>query len=198
MKLLFARFLSYFFHPVLLFLIMPFFVVYRQTDSELYAIKWMLFSSVFILFGVMIILFETLDGDFSDFDISKRQERFKFYLISFLLGIIYLVPALFFKGIFFPLSFITLGITAGLVTLAVISKYTKASVHTAVVCAFVLSIAILYGSATLLVTFWMVPLVAWARITLKKHNWLEVFLGALVGITITILTLSVKNIFFSN
>ncbi|MCL4353100.1 hypothetical protein M1615_01345 [Patescibacteria group bacterium] len=103
-KKILARFISYIFHPVLFFLIMPFFVVYRQTASSLYALKWMSFSSVFILFGVMIILFETVEGKFSDFDISNKVERSKFYLILSVLGLSYFALSLFIRGIFFPLS----------------------------------------------------------------------------------------------
>src|SRR3989344_1156826 len=111
---LFARLISYLFHPVLFFLVMPFFIVYRQTDSGFYAAKWMVFSAVFIFMGVMLILFETLRGDFSDVDISRKEQRRKFFLILLVLGTIYLAASLFFKDIFFPLSFISLGILLGI------------------------------------------------------------------------------------
>lgn len=185
---LFAKFLSYLFHPILFFLIMPFFVVYRQTESSLYAIKWMVFSSVFILFGVMAILFETLKGDFSDFDISQKEQRMKFYMIMFIIGFVYLFAALYFKGIFFPLSIISLGIALGLIIFAFVSHYIKASIHVAVASAFVATIALLYKNGSIIEIGLIVPLIAWARIILKRHTLFEVFIGGLLGIVITLIT----------
>lgn len=185
---LFARFVSYLFHPVLFFLIMPFFIVYRQTDSGLYAMKWMIFSSVFIFIGVMLILFETLRGDFSDVDISKKEQRQKFFLILLVLGAIYLAASLFFKGIFFPLSFISLSILLGILIFTLLNGYVKASIHVAVACGFVLSMKILFGESVLLVTLWLVPLIAWARLYLKKHTVTEVISGGVAGTCITVFT----------
>ncbi len=170
---------------------MPFFIVYKETASGLYAIKWMIFSSVFILFGVMIILFETIEGDFSDFDISKKGERFKFYIILAVLGLVYFSLSLFFKGIFFPLSLISLSILLGIIVFAFVNRFVKASIHTAVIFAFVISMSLMYGVTAFLLSFWMIPLVAWARIYEKKHTAWEVLLGGFLGSIITLITFSV-------
>lgn len=183
-----ARFFSYIFHPVLFFLIMPFFIIYRHTASGLYAVKWMMFSSVFVLFGVMIILFETMEGNFSDFDVSKKGERFKFYMILSFLGLAYLVISVVIKGIFFPLSLISLGILLGVITFLFVNRFIKASVHAAVIFAFVISMTIMYGSTAFLLTVWMIPLVSWARIYEKKHTLTEVLLGGFLGSSITLIT----------
>lgn len=185
---LFARLVSYLFNPFFFFLIMPFFVVYKQTASELYAIKWMVFSSVFVFMGVLLILFEFLKGDFSDFDISKKEQRQKFFLVLLVLGLVYLSVALLFKGPFFSISIISLGIAFGIVIFAIVSKFLKASIHVGVVCAFVVSMSILYGLRALYVIIWLVPLLIWARIYLKKHTPIEVFAGGIIGTGITILT----------
>ncbi|MBI2074309.1 MAG: hypothetical protein HYT83_00555 [Candidatus Levybacteria bacterium] len=184
---LFARFFSFLFHPVLFFLIMPFFVIYKQTDSSLYAMKWVLFSSVFIIFGVMIILFETIEGDFSDFDITKKEQRLKFYIILFALTITYLIASLMLKGVFFPLSIISLGIIFGIIVFAGVNRYIKASVHVAVSSAFVISMNILYGREMFLL-LWLIILISWARLYLKKHTISEVVCGGLLGIIITLST----------
>ena len=194
---LFAKFISYLFHPVLFFLIMPFFIVYRQTESGMYAIKWMVFSSVFILFGVMTILFETLKGDFSDFDISHKEQRVKFYMIIFVIGATYLFAALYFKGIFFPLSIISLGIVLGLIIFAFVSHYVKASIHVAVSSAFVATIALLYRNGSITEVGWIVPLVAWARITLKRHTFSEVFVGGVLGEAIAAITFILGKYIYS-
>lgn len=185
---LFARLVSYLFNPFFFFLVMPFFVVYKQTASELYAIKWMIFSSVFISIGILLIVFEVLKGEFSDFDISKKEQRQKFFFILLVLGLIYLSIALLFKGPFFSISIISLGIAFGIIIFAIISKFLKASIHVGVVCAFVVSMSILYGIGALYATIWLVPLLIWARIYLKKHTPVEVLAGGVIGIGITFLT----------
>lgn len=185
---LFARLVSYLFHPVLFFLTMPFFIVYRHTESEMYALKWMIFSSVFIFIGVMLIIFETIKGDFSDFDVSKKEQRRKFFLTLLVLGVLYLITAVVLKGIFFPLSFITLGLSIGIIIFAFISKYIKASIHAAASCSFVLTLYILFGIQAFYACVWFIPLVAWARLYLKRHTIFEVISGGLLGFLITVIT----------
>ncbi len=197
MKRLLARFLSYLFHPVLFFLVMPFFVVYKQTDSGLYAAKWMFFSSIFIFIGIMLILFEMLRGDFSDFDISKKEQRTKFFIILFFLGVIYLAIAMYFKGIFFPLSFISLGIAFGVVLFALVNRLIKASIHVAVSSGFVVSMYLLFGEEMFLLTLWIVPVVGWARVLLKRHSIGEVISGGLLGTAITMVTFIVGEYFYN-
>ncbi|MCL4353101.1 hypothetical protein M1615_01350 [Patescibacteria group bacterium] len=68
------------------------------------------------------------------------------------------------------------------------NHFAKISIHAAVIFAFVISMAFMYGAKALIATFWMIPLVAWARIESKKHTVGEVVLGGLSGSLITVIT----------
>ncbi len=110
----FAKFISLVFHPVVLLLMLPYLVIYRQTASEMYALKWVVFSASFLLIGITLFLVERLRGVFSDSDISHQKERPKFYAIALILAFIYFTISILFKGIFFPISIIAFGIIIGL------------------------------------------------------------------------------------
>jgi len=89
-----ATLLSYFFHPVILALLMPYLLIYRQTTDISYAVKWEIFSSVFIILGVILVILEKKRGIFSDYDLSKREERWKFFAIVLSPIVLYLLISL--------------------------------------------------------------------------------------------------------
>lgn len=183
-----ALFLSLLFHPVLFFFLMPFFVIYRQTNDPLYALKWELFSLLYIFTGLFLFLVGRKKGYFSDFDLTKRKERNLFYVIVLILALLYLGASLFFKGIFFSLSIVTLGIVMGILVFEVVNYYVKASVHMGIVSAWVVSMGLLYGITVFLSLVWIIPSVAWSRYVLKRHTAEELMIGFLLGVLITILT----------
>lgn len=183
-----AIIMSYIFHPVIFILLIPYFLIYHQTGNFFYALKWELFSSIFIFLGVAIILFEKWRGIFSDFDLSKREERWKFFAIVFAPIMLYFLASIFIKGLFFSTSIISIGILLALILFVVANRFIKPSIHAAVACAYVISVAILYGPIAFFITFWMVPVVIWSRLHLKKHTGNELFVGGIIGTLITLLT----------
>lgn len=183
-----AILLSYIFHPVVFVLLMPYFLIYRQTTSILYALKWEIFSALFIFLGVILVVLEKRRGIFSDFDLSKRNERWKFFLIVLSPSSLYFVFSFFLKGMFFSTTLTSFGVILALFMFAVANKFIKPSIHTGVACAYVLSVALLYGPIAFLLTFWMIPVIVWARLTLKKHTVNEVLVGGIIGTAITLLT----------
>lgn len=192
-----ARLISFLFHPVLFFIIMPFFVEYRQTSNGLYALKWTMFSSLFVVLGLVIVLAGVLKGVFSDIDVSKKEERYKFYSILLLLAFLYLIVTIAFKGILFPLTIIVFGIIVGIILFDIVNHFTKASIHMAIACAYVLSMGILYGPKTLLLLVVIIPLVAWARVKIKEHTPLEIVVGSFLGIGITLFTIIIGRYLYS-
>ncbi|GEM_PF-1428611 len=188
MSRIIAIILSYIFNPVIFVVLMPYLLIYRQTTSISYALKWELFSIVFIFFGLVLVFMERRRGIFSDFDLSKREERWKFFSISLAPVALYLTASFFLKGLFFSTTLISIGIIAGLILFAFFNRFLKPSIHTGIACAYVLSVAILYGQVAFLVTFWTIPVIIWARIKLKKHTFNEVFVGGIIGTTVTLLT----------
>lgn len=197
MKQLLARFFSFVFHPLFFSLVMPFFIEYRHSQSGLYALKWFIFSSAFVFFGALLILFGVFKGIFSDFDISKREERYKFYLILLFLAFSYFMTTIAFKGTLFPLSIMGYGIIVGIFVFDVVNYFIKSSVHVAVATAFVLSIGLLFGFWFSVAFFWLIPVVAWARIKIKKHTFLEIISGAFLGAFITLFTLFLGKMLYS-
>ena len=136
-----AKIVSYIFHPVLFVILMPYLLIYRQTTSVSYALKWEIFSLAFIFLGILLIVLERLRGVFSDFDLSKREERWKFYLIVFTPIFIYFIISLFIKGVIFSATIISMGIIAGVILFAIANKFLKPSIHAGVACAYVISMA---------------------------------------------------------
>src|SRR5258708_5747864 len=184
----FARFVSWLFHPVLFALLVPFLIMYHQTADAWYALKWVAFSAGFLLLALLIFFCVRPKEFFSDFDIYKREQRVAFYSIACCIALLYFLVAVYFKGIFFPMSALALGILIGLVFLEIINFYIKASIHVAVTSSCVILIGVLYGWTAFISTFWIPLLMAWSRYTLKKHTLNEIIAGGLFGGFVTGLT----------
>lgn len=194
-KLFFAEFISTVFNPVVFLLLTPFIIVFHETESVSYALKWQIFSLVFLFIGITFLLFGLHKKVFSDFDITKREERKEFYKISLILSISYLIATIIFKGPIFYISVAAVGIVIGVYILSLINNYLKVSVHLAVSSAFVVTMGILYGVNVFLPILLILPLTAWSRYFLKKHKPLEMFIGFLVGALVTLITLLFSRIF---
>lgn len=173
-------------NPLVFLFLVPYLIVFKQTGSTFAAVRWQLFTTFFLLATILFFLVGKHRGFFSDSDISKREERPRFYLFIFVLSILYFGTALFFKGIFFPISIVAFGICVAIVAFAIVNYRLKASGHVAVASAFILTVSSLYGIQILLWTLWIVPLVAWSRIVLKRHTLREVIVGGLLGTAITL------------
>lgn len=193
MKIKLAEFISFFFHPVVFALLVPFLEVYRHTSNFGYSLKWMFFSAFFLLLALGLFFLMRPSDFFSDFDISKRENRVGFYTISCFIAVLYFIAAVWFKGIFFPLSLLSLGIIIGIILIELVNFYIKVSIHVAVACSFVIMTGLIYGVWVLLLSFWILPLVIWSRLLLKKHTSLEALTGVLIGATVTCLTFAIAS-----
>lgn len=193
-KILFAKLLSYIFNPIFFFLLMPYLIVYKQTNNNLYALKWEFFSAAFVIFGLLVIIIGKKKGTFSDFDLSNREERSKFYLLLWPLLITYVIASIFFRGIFFPLSIIAVGIVIGLLFYESVNRKIKASIHVGIATAFVITLGVLFGWTIFFESFWIVPLVSWSRIILKRHTIQEILAGGFLGALITGITILFSKI----
>lgn len=187
MNLVLAEIFSFLFHPVIFFLGMPFFVVYKTSHDQFYAFKWGFFSALFILCGVVFILWGKKVKMFSDIDLSNKNERAKFYSVSVILALVYFASSLFFKGISFPLSIIGFGILLGTLVFGLVNYRIKASIHAASSCAFAVSLGILYGPIAFLLAAIAAVLVIWSRLTLKRHTHAEASIGGILGIILTLI-----------
>ncbi|MGH7245368.1 MAG: hypothetical protein ACREGI_00355 [Candidatus Levyibacteriota bacterium] len=196
MKHKLARFISLAFHPIIFAIIMPFFVVYKETTNVLYGLEWTGFSLLFLIFALIAFFLVRPKEFLSDFDISKKEQRHIFYSISALTAILYFITALIFKGVFFPLSIVAIGILLGIVIFDICTYYMKISIHTAVIAAFVVTEGMAYGFMPFLIVVWILPLMVWSRVSMKKHTIYEAIAGIVVGSLITFLTFFIAKILY--
>ena len=193
----FARLVSFAFHPVVFALLVPFLIVYKDSASILYGLKWAFFSSFFLFLsaGLFFILRPrkvALDMD-QDLDISHKENRHIFYSVSALIAVVYFIISIMFKGIFFPLSILALGIILGILLFDLLNYYIKASVHAAVATAYIVTFGILYGLLPFLGVAWVLLLVIWSRLYLKKHTYTELLAGIIGGGIITLITVFISR-----
>lgn len=118
---------------------------------------------------------------FSDFDISKREERRVMFMFIFLLTLLYIAGLFLLRApsILFVLTYIQLTL---LVLIAVINKFVKVSGHTAFIAAFATFLSLTSGVFIVLI---LIPIVAWSRLVVKRHTLKEVFIGGLLGVIVT-------------
>lgn len=193
----FATIVSFVLNPLFIAYLVPFLITYKYTDSGWYALKWTLFISLFVVLGMSYLFYGRLKGYFSDFDISKRTERFRFYRLIFILSLVFLFISVFLKGYAFPLSILAFGITLGIFAYAIVNLRIKASGHVGVLCAFIIVVGFLYGIQSALLLSWTIPLLAWSRLYLKRHTMYEVIAGVALGSIITLITFFIGKVVYS-
>jgi len=183
-----AQFVSLALGPLTILILMPIIIVYRQTGNLGYSLEWELFSLFFILLGFALFLLGRAEGVYSDLDISKRGEREKFYLITLIIAFVYFIATALFKGFSFHLTSIILSSFLIILTFMVANSFIKASIHLGTVCAFIISMGLFFGPNVFIPLFFLIPLMAWSRLQLKKHTPKELFVGGSLGTIITIVS----------
>ncbi len=116
----------------------------------------------------------------SDWDMTKRQERFKVFLLTVFCHLFGAVAALAVGKIYLFKILILFWLLA--VVFAVITWLWKISVHAGVNAALVAFFNHYYGWDRY---WWLVLIlivVLWSRVTIKKHNWWQVLAGAVVAL----------------
>lgn len=185
-----ARLISLLSHPIVISIPAPFLIVFRNYNG-IYALKWELFSFIFIMINITYVIYGVLRGFFSDFDLTKREERKRLFAFTGLTTIVYLVFVILLRGPF-ELVFAISGFAAGIFIFSIINTKIKASFHVAIFTAFIFSMALFYGKIFL----WgilLIPLIGWARIKTKHHKLSEVIVGGLLGGTLVILIFALSR-----
>lgn len=127
-------------------------------------------------------------GWVSGFDLPRREERAPFIavnLIGNMLGFFLL------RALNAPASLTTLLLVyvALGVTMMTISSFWKISLHAGGVAGFAAFLTWMFGLPWTL-TFLALPLIGWARVYRKRHNWPQVAAGGIVGASITWIVLA--------
>jgi len=188
-----AKIISFFSSPLIILLPAPYILVDRVSNNDLYALKWALFSNIFLFSVVAFVMAGTFLGIFSDFDVSKKEQRPILFFFSGLVTFFYLASLFILNGpkILFVAIF---AIFLGILVLGFANQWLKVSIHTATVSAFSISLAILYGGWFIFSLF-LIPIMAWSRIKIKKHTLAEATIGGFLGAVITIIVYAVAKIY---
>ncbi|MBI2614047.1 MAG: hypothetical protein HYW62_04725 [Candidatus Levybacteria bacterium] len=189
----FAKAVSFFLGPIFILLPIPFILVAKFTKDYSYALKWTVFSYAFILAVAVFVIIGVLLGVFSNFDVSKREQRpilFSFCAFAAFCYVLSLYildgPKILFIGFF--------AIILGLIAIIIINKWVKASIHVATATSVLLFIGIVYKGYYFLFLS-LIPLLAWARIKTKEHTPMETVIGSILGIVITLIVYVVSKQF---
>lgn len=185
MSKIFAKTVSTIVSPVLILAVLPYIFVLKTTSSSSIALFWTFFSWIFLLVFFVVLLLGIEKGYFSDLDVSKRSQRPLLFTFSIGLSLFYTVFLYFLKApaILFVALF---GLIFGLILMELVNRVTKASVHVATVSAFATSLVLGFGPLYI-ISFVLVPLVAWARIKTHNHTKSQTIIGAAMGILITLI-----------
>lgn len=192
MKLL-AQLVSVLLNPFVIFLTVPYVVVYAESKDSIYSLKWSGFSLLFFTLVGLFLLYGVKRGFFSDFDVSKRPQRALLYLYVGLISFVYLITVVFLNG---PqiLLITVISTLLGIFVASIINMRVKASIHIATLSSYVLSLSILYDKL-FLAGLLLVPLLGWSRIILKKHTLSEVITGFLLGLSLALMVYFVVKYF---
>lgn len=184
-----AKLISFLTNPFVVVLPGPFLIVYRMTGDVSYSLKWELFSILFIAVSALFILFGVLRGFFSDIDVSRRNQRKIMFCFFGIVSLFYFFSVLFFNG---PkiLLITSLGLVLAIIIFDIVNISLKASIHVATFTSFIIMMFILYGSY-FWIGFLLIPIVAWARIKIKRHTLAETIVGGVLGGLLTIIALLV-------
>lgn len=185
MNKIFAKIVSTIANPLLTLAILPYVFVLKTTNNPSTALFWTFFSWIFLLVFFVFLLLGIEKGYFSDLDVSKRSQRPLLFTFAIGLSLFYIVFLYFLKA---PMAlFIALfGLIFGLICMETINRITKASIHVATVSALATSLFLSFGPFYIL-SFILVPLVAWARIKTHNHTKSQTIIGASMGILITLI-----------
>ncbi len=191
----FAKIISFFLGPVFTLFPIPFILVAKFSHDYSYALKWTVFSYAFILAVALFVIIGVMMGVFTNFDVSKREQRPLLFSFSAFAIFCYSLSLLVLNGP--KVLFIALfAIILGLVTIVLVNKWIKASIHMATFASVMLFIGIIYKGYFFLL-LGLVPLLAWARIKMKEHTPIETAIGTILGLMITLIVYFVSRQFFS-
>ena len=189
----FAKAISFFLGPVFTLLPIPFILVARFSQDYSYALKWTIFSYAFILAVALFVIIGVMLGVFSNFDVSKREQRPLLFSFSAFATFCYLLslyilngPKVLFIGFF--------AIILGLIAIVIINKWIKASIHVATATSVLLFMGVVYKGYFFLLLI-LIPLLAWARIKTKEHTPTETIIGSILGVVITLIVYAVSKQF---
>lgn len=181
-----AYIVSGIFHPIVLFDLGIIFMIGENFSWEFSKIvQWAGFLAFLNILVISFIFWGMKTRRFSNFDVSRRKQRFFLYQAIIVLCVaFYLIGKSLGASPF--IQQVSVVFLIFLILLEVINTRIKASVHMASLAIVSLAAALYYGGAFLLLIL-SIPLVAWARIYEKRHTPKEVIAGIVTGVLILVI-----------
>ncbi len=179
-----ARWVSILFDSSILSL--PIFLAFGWHSAQTSGVLWAILTLIFVTgLPLCYLLLGRKRGWVSDMELSRREERPRFILVSLTSDVLALLVLRFLGG---PQLLIVMVSTYFLLALVMftISSFWKISMHMAGVGGFSTALVFVFGAPALLALI-SLPLVAWARWHRRKHTPSQLIAGALVGALITAL-----------
>lgn len=189
-----ARFISFISNPIFIILPIPYYLVYRFTGNYFSAIRWELYSVLFIGIVGGFVFYNVKRGRFSDLDVSKREQRPLLFLACLVTCLWYIVGLLLLKAPI-VLFFLVASVMFSVIVISFINTRIKASIHVATISAIIMAISILQGGVHIYILS-LIPLIAWSRVTVKRHTLSETIVGAITGCLLTILVYGIIKYIF--
>lgn len=179
MNLRLAAFISYIFNPLLVLVLLPFVLVLESTGDISVSLFWTGYTFIYLWAIVVFVLYGIRKKFFTDIDVSRRTQRPLFFYFLLFIATTYLIGLSLLHA---PriLFIVTISLIFGILIVSAINMKIKASLHVATIAALLLGLSIGYGGYYLLLLF-LVPIVGWSRVKLKRHTVSETVVGGIVG-----------------
>lgn len=180
----FAHIISVIFNPIILLIVVPFLMLYRLQHDLARAFFWSGYTVIFLGIIVAFIAYMVHRGVFNNMDVSRRDQRPLLYKVCAVLSIIYVwgLYQLQAPTLLFAISF---GMILGIVLGSIINTRLKVSIHVATTTALLFSYSVMSRGYYFFILL-LIPLVAWARVRLRRHTLQETVVGGLVGILLSL------------
>ena len=180
MRILIAKAISNILSALAVVVEATFILTYLGTKNLLLSLEWTLVSLAFILVLLLAVYYFVRKGKFSDLDVSTQKQRPLLFLMDSIFALTYFSVLYLFhapKALFIG----NVATFAVVIVLVLANKFIKASVHMAVLSG-ALTLFVFMGSWVCLLGFVLIPILAWARLTTKRHTIKEILAGTIIGI----------------
>jgi hypothetical protein len=195
MKLLIAKGISNILSAFAVVIESTFILAYLGTSNLGSALQWTVISVVIILLLLIVVYYFVRKGKFSDLDVSTQKQRPLLFALDFIFAAIYL-SALYILHAPRELFLGNIAVFLAVAVLVVVNKFIKASVHMAILSGS-LTLFVFLGGTAYLWGFILIPILAWARLTTKRHTLNEVIAGTIIGLLTSGATFLVFQILIS-
>lgn len=189
-----ARIVSDLVSPPLVWAILVVPVALRYSETTINAIFWAVLYAIFVsLLPIVYVAFNVWRGKISDIHMKNRRERIRPLLVSILCTAIvwYLLKVLGAPRAFPLLALMSL---IQITIIALITLGWQISMHMMSIAGAVVAMGIIFNISLGLMMIPLVPLVAAARLSLKRHTPAQVIAGTIIGALLPVMFLGLTPI----